>query len=174
MIKKMGSIAAVVWIFGAFISGLAHYYELKQDCIESEGWIKGWLMCSQETRSSFTRSMLKGAAWPARVFHDSSPDDPTEGLTENETMLSGMGYLVCRELFRDAGVSSHEAPLTYMIDLHAAKSPKFRELLIKHPLPISEPSDAPFTGIDTGKIIASVNTCLNEIETAREFYQRAH
>ena len=71
-LKLIGGLLFVVWIGGAFIAGMYHNYAQKRQCIEDEGWLKGWLWCSTETRNSFGFNMLRGLVWPIEVARTSS------------------------------------------------------------------------------------------------------
>jgi hypothetical protein len=53
-----------IWFAGALIGGLYHNYTQKRQCIHDEGWLKGWLWCSTETRNTFANNMLRGLIWP--------------------------------------------------------------------------------------------------------------
>lgn len=59
-----GGLLLFVWICGAVPAGICHEFQRKRQCIQTEGWLKGWLWCSTETRNSFPNSMLRGLLWP--------------------------------------------------------------------------------------------------------------
>lgn len=54
-----------VWIFGAFCSDLYYLYSDRRACIERDGWIRGWLWCSEGGRSPYdVYGLLRGLLWP--------------------------------------------------------------------------------------------------------------
>lgn len=60
MLKKMGFLVLFLWIIGAFASGVINNYKVKKECIESEGFVKGWFFCRKESNNSFALEMAKG------------------------------------------------------------------------------------------------------------------
>lgn len=72
--KILRFVALLVWMVAGAGYGMHDYYKLKKDCIQSEGFFKGWLWCSQETNHSFAFSMLKGAAWPYFLLRPKDAD----------------------------------------------------------------------------------------------------
>jgi len=64
MLKRAGFLILCIWISGAFLSGIMNNYGLKKECIRDEGFMKGWLFCSKESKNSFALEMAKGMLWP--------------------------------------------------------------------------------------------------------------
>ena len=90
----------VAWIAGAVIAGMHHNYAQKRQCIQDEGWLKGWLWCSTETRNSFGFNMLQGLAWPIEVSRSSSSKNqqvvPASRITQEQFDSSRVGTVyVC-------------------------------------------------------------------------------
>lgn len=68
---KLGLFALVfIWIVGSAIAGLHNNYVQKRQCIQNEGWLKGWLWCSTETQYSFGINMLRGLIWPIDILNN--------------------------------------------------------------------------------------------------------
>lgn len=67
-LKVIVWVLVVVWITGTGITGMYYNYAQKRQCIQDEGWVKGWFWCSTETRYSFTFNMLRGLLWPIDVM----------------------------------------------------------------------------------------------------------
>ena len=65
-------VLVVVWIAGTSITGMYYNYAQKRQCIQDEGWVKGWFWCSTETRYSFAFNMLRGLVWPIEVMNSFS------------------------------------------------------------------------------------------------------
>lgn len=70
MLKNALFTLGLVWMVGGV--GMSIYYEIerKWDCIEQEGFLKGWLWCSSDSITPIglslqrTWQMVKGFAWP--------------------------------------------------------------------------------------------------------------
>lgn len=77
-----------VWIVGASITGLYNNYAQKQQCIQDEGWVKGWLWCSTEMRNTFLFNMFRGLTWPLELLGASSATDqqitPQSKITQEQ------------------------------------------------------------------------------------------
>lgn len=83
MLKKIGQVMFGIWIAGAFVSGIVNNYQFKKDCIEDEGFMKGWLFCSKESNYSFTLEMAKGMIWPIVLVSNVSLAD-SDTLTRDQ------------------------------------------------------------------------------------------
>lgn len=83
MLKRAGLLILCIWISGAFVSGIINNYGLKKECIEDEGFMKGWLFCSRESKHSFALEMAKGMLWPFILVSSLSSAD-TETLTRDQ------------------------------------------------------------------------------------------
>ena len=99
-LQLVGGLLFFVWIGGAFIAGMYHNYAQKRQCIQDEGWLKGWLWCSTETRNSFGFNMLRGLTWPIEVARTSSvapteqaPRSPRMTQEQFDTSSIGTVYL---------------------------------------------------------------------------------
>lgn len=80
VLPVIGGLLFAVWIFGAFVAGMYYNYAQKKQCIQDEGWLKGWLWCSIETNYSFGANMLRGAIWPIELFFTASNETkPSNG-----------------------------------------------------------------------------------------------
>ena len=83
MAKKIGIMFLSIWVIGGFIYGLNSYYHIKKQCVESEGFIKGWINCSTESKYSFGFEIAKGALWPYLLVSDHS-SEKEEKITREE------------------------------------------------------------------------------------------
>ncbi|MBV1870869.1 MAG: hypothetical protein KUG76_08160 [Gammaproteobacteria bacterium] len=83
MAKKIVMTLLFIWVMGGSIFGLNNYYSLKKQCIESEGFIKGWLYCSAESKYSYGFEIAKGALWPYLLVSDRS-SEKEEKITREE------------------------------------------------------------------------------------------
>ncbi len=96
-ISVLAFLAFFAWIGGAFFAGLYFNFDQKRQCIKDEGWVKGYLWCSTETRTSFVGNMLQGLLWPVYVFGKSShpSSDPLQAsaaLLVAETKLTDEAF----------------------------------------------------------------------------------
>jgi hypothetical protein len=103
--KKIAGIVALliglVWIVGAIGAGFYYNFDHKRQCIDDEGWFKGWMFCSTETRSSFAVNMIRGAFWPIAVL-STSASTPAPSITREEFNNSVLGTMyICWSLALD-------------------------------------------------------------------------
>lgn len=75
-LQLVGGALLAIWISDAFIAGLYHNYAQKRQCIQDDGWLKGWLWCSTETRNTFTFNTLRGLIWPIEIARQFSSTVP--------------------------------------------------------------------------------------------------
>lgn len=83
-------IIGIVWILGAFFGTVHDEYRQKRECIELEGFWKGWLYCSIEPQNpyvGYTALMVKNLTWPWRIFNSDKPaskdrDSNLDGLID--------------------------------------------------------------------------------------------
>lgn len=68
MLHVAGYFFFAVWATGALIASMYFDFDQRRQCIENEGWLKGWLWCSTETKVSFFGNMLRGLVWPIDVY----------------------------------------------------------------------------------------------------------
>jgi hypothetical protein len=65
----------LIWVLGAAVAGLQNIYAQKRECIQDEGFWKGWLWCSTDTRYSTAFAMLRGFAWPINFTNFNSKNN---------------------------------------------------------------------------------------------------
>lgn len=78
-LSAAGSIALFLWLAGGVCAGFYYNYEQKRACIQSEGWLKGWLWCSTEIQSTFTNNFLRGLLWPFKLAMSRSGEAQASG-----------------------------------------------------------------------------------------------
>lgn len=90
--KKLGFLSLVgglllfVWIAGAIPAVFYHEFQRKAQCIQTEGWLKGWLWCSTDERGFAMSSVIRGFLWPIGLFLVSDTNSAVENspLPEHE------------------------------------------------------------------------------------------
>lgn len=60
----VGGLLLFVWVAGAIPAVFYQEFQRKAQCIQTEGWLKGWLWCSTDERGFALSSIVRGSLWP--------------------------------------------------------------------------------------------------------------
>lgn len=75
--KIIGVIIVSIWMFGTIGMYAFYTFDRRGDCIQNEGWIKGFFWCETDPKSRIevgighTSMMFKSMMWPVTLLEDS-------------------------------------------------------------------------------------------------------
>lgn len=126
-LKKLVVPVIFVWLAGAF--GMSIYYDIqrKANCIEQEGFVKGWLWCEtdpvsrMELSSNRIELFIRGLGWPVKMFQrkpalreaSSTPSEVSETASGAVSADDGssVASIATEEQFRSAMCALEEMPV---------------------------------------------------------------
>lgn len=140
--KKIVMLVIVVWIAGAFIVSIYYDIQRKANCIEQEGFLKGWLWCKTDpvTRMEFSGNRIelfvRGLGWPIRIFQENpeqqgekfaaEPPESAASVATEEQFQSAMCALT--EMPRETREELRHAVRQYLQDHDQAKMTRAIEI----------------------------------------------
>ena len=100
--KIFRGLVFLLWFFVAFAYGQYDYFKIKQGCIEREGFLKGWLWCSEENTGTYVRSLLRGMVWPYFLFNylAASSEEEQDGSLADDMPHTQMAYICWATAFK--------------------------------------------------------------------------
>lgn len=111
--KKIVMPVIFVWIAGAFVMSIYYDIQRKSNCIEHEGFLKGWLWCKSDpvTRLEFSSNRIemfvRGLGWPIRIFRR-NPEQQGEEFAP--ATVNSVAIIATEEQFRSAMCALTEMP----------------------------------------------------------------
>lgn len=121
--KKIVMPVMFVWIAGASVMSVYYDIQRKSNCIEHEGFLKGWLWCKTDpvTRMEFSSNRMemfvKGLGWPIRIFRG-NPEQQGEEFAP--AALNSVAVVATEEQFRSAMCALTEMPRESRAELRHA------------------------------------------------------